>query len=66
MQVQTTTVTTETMSVENNQFQITNFEEAVTAFCDCCPNQATGTKDELARRGWWVGQNEQFCGECNF
>lgn len=65
MQVQTTTITTETMTAIGANFQITTFEQATTAFCDCCDNQASGTKDELKRRGWYLGQREEFCPECN-
>ena len=63
MQIQTRT---KTMPVQNINFQITSFEQTTTAFCDCCDNQATATKDELKRRGWGFAQGSEFCPDCNF
>jgi len=65
MQIQTTTITTETMEVLGDNFQITTFEQSISAFCDCCSNQASGTKTSLENSGWYLGRNEQFCPECN-
>lgn len=65
MQVQTTTITTETMKLTDAAFKITTLEQTTTAFCDCCDNQSTGTKDELRRRGWGFAQGAEFCPDCN-
>lgn len=65
MQIQTTTITTEKMNVEGDNFQVTVFEQTTTAFCDCCDNQSTGTKDELKRRGWGFANGAEFCPMCN-
>jgi hypothetical protein len=65
MQIQTTTITSETQSALGESFQITTYEQTTTAFCDCCPNQGTGTRKELERRGWYLGSREEFCPECN-
>lgn len=66
MTVETTTITTDNMTVENLPFTITTFEQTTTAFCDCCPNQATGTKEQLKRQGWSFGNGSEFCSECNY
>lgn len=42
-----------------------NTNETVKAFCDCCDNQADVPKTQLENRGWYLGQREQFCPECN-
>jgi hypothetical protein len=55
MQTQTLTITTETMNASGENFQITTFENRISAFCDCCSNQASGTKIELQNQGWFVG-----------
>ncbi len=65
MQVQTTTTTTETMNAGGANFQIKTVEQTTTAFCDCCPNQSTGTESELKRRGWGFGNGSEFCPDCN-
>lgn len=65
MQIQTTTITTENQIALGENFQITTFEQSITAFCDCCPNNQTGTKSQLENQGWFLGQREQFCAECN-
>ncbi len=64
MQIETTTKTTQSQTVEGVNFQITTFEQSISAFCDCCPNQSSGTKSSLENSGWFLG-NEQFCPECN-
>lgn len=66
MQVQTTTITTETTTAIGANFKVTTFEQTTTAFCDCCPNQSTGTVNELKQRGWTVSQGSEFCPECNY
>ncbi len=66
MQIQTTTITTETTQVLGANFQITVIEQEITAFCDTCPNNSTATKQTLINRGWHLGSREQFCPECNF
>lgn len=66
MQIETTTITTETMNVIGTNFQITTYEQSISAFCDCCPNQANGAKEILENRGWFLGSQSQFCPECNF
>lgn len=65
MQVQTTTITTETINAAGADFQVKTYEMKITAFCDCCDNQATGTEKQLKTRGWYCGRNEQFCPNCN-
>lgn len=65
MQIETTVITTETTQVLGSNFQITTFEQSITAFCDCCDNNQTGTKTQLKNNGWHCGRNEQFCPECN-
>lgn len=66
MTVQTLTITTETTQADGVNFKVTTFEQTVSAFCDCCPNQQTGIENGLRRAGWHLGQNEQFCPDCNF
>lgn len=66
MTVQTLTITTETTQAAGANFKVTTFEQTTTAFCDCCPNQANGTKEGLERQGWSMGSREQFCPDCNF
>lgn len=66
MQVQTTTTTTEIHTAETANFIVTTFEQQTVVFCDACPNQETGTRKELERRGWYLGNREEFCPECNF
>lgn len=66
MQVQTTTIETTNTAAAGANFQVTTFEQKTTAFCDCCDNQSTGTKDELKRRGWEFGGGAEFCPECNY
>lgn len=46
--------------MENNS---TN--ETINAFCDCCDNQANGTREQLAANGWGFGRGSEFCPECN-
>ena len=65
MLAETLTITTETQIADGVSFQITTFENTITAFCDCCSNSADGTKSELENRGWHCGRNEQFCPDCN-
>lgn len=65
MQIQTTTKTIENQTVENVNFQLTTYEQKLSAFCDCCSNNATGTREALENRGWYLGRREQFCPECN-
>ena len=66
MTVETTTVTKQQAEVENISFDVTIYEMRTTAFCECCPNEASGTRTSLESQGWHLGQNEQFCPECNF
>ena len=66
MQVETTIITTELQTVFGQTFEIKTYEQSITAFCDCCPNQATGVKDNLINQGWYLSQREEFCPECNF
>lgn len=65
MQYQVTTIATETINVVGANFQITTFEQKTSAFCDCCNNQAHGTKAELVSQGWGFGSGSEFCPECN-
>lgn len=67
MQIETTTITNETMNTTNGAtFKITTFEQSISAFCDCCDNQANGAKEILENRGWFLGSQSQFCPECNY
>ena len=66
MQIQTTTITTETQNVFGQNFVINTYEQTVSAFCDTCDNQANGAKANLERQGWSLGSNSQFCPECNY
>jgi hypothetical protein len=65
MQIQTTTTTTENIIAANVPFTVTIFEQTTTAFCDTCPNQASGTKEGLENSGWNLGKREEFCPNCN-
>ena len=65
MQIQTTTITTETTTAAGLPFRVTTYEQTTTAFCDCCDNQATGTENELNRRGWQFYRGAEFCPNCN-
>ena len=65
MQVQTTVVATEHLTVENTNFRVITHEQSITAFCDCCSNEAFGKANDLKARGWHLGSREQFCPECN-
>lgn len=66
MQVTTTTITTENATVIGTNFQITTFEQSVSAFCDCCDNRASGAEETLIGQGWYLGSRQQFCPECNY
>lgn len=66
MQIQTLTITTETTTAVGANFKVTTFEAKLTAFCDCCENQATATKTELNQRGWGFTRGAEFCPDCNF
>ena len=63
MQTQTTITTETTNTTDGMVFLVTTFEQTTTAFCDLCDNQATGTIDELKRRGWTFGGGAEFCGD---
>ena len=63
MQIQTTTITTETIPVSLDFFKVTTYEMPIIAFCDCCANQASGTKTELENAGWSFGKGS--CLEVN-
>lgn len=65
MQIQTTTITTETAEVFGANFQVTTFEQTTTGFCDVCGDRQTGTADSLRAAGWYLGRNEHFCPNCN-
>ncbi len=45
--------------------QIENTTNTINAFCECCDSEVRADKSSLENCGWWVGQNEQFCPECN-
>lgn len=57
--------TVQNQTVLGSHFQITTIEATISAYCDCCDNQATGTKSQLENRGWYCGSREQFCPEHN-
>lgn len=66
MQVTTNITTTETAQTSDGaNFRITIFEQRICAFCDICPNEASGNRQALESQGWHLGQKEQFCPECN-
>ena len=65
MQIQTTTITTENTQVLGTNFQITTFDQKTTAFCDCCRNSQSGTKEQLKNYGWGFSQGAEFCPNCN-
>ncbi len=65
MQIQTTTTTTETIQAAGANFQVKTYEMKITAFCDYCDNNASGTEKQLENRGWYLGRREQFCPDCN-
>lgn len=66
MQIETTTVTTETQIVFGENFIINTVEQNASTVCDCCPNQAVGAKEMLQNRGWSLNGDSQFCPECNY
>lgn len=65
MQIETTTITTENTIAANVPFTVTTFEQTVSAFCDCCDNEANGAKETLENQGWYLGSKAQFCPNCN-
>lgn len=66
MQVTTNITTTETAQTgDGSNFKITIFEQRTSAFCDTCPNEASGSSEALENQGWLLGNREQFCPECN-
>lgn len=66
MQIETTTVTTQTQQALGQNFVIRTYEQSVSAFCDCCDSQANGARETLENRGWFLGSQSQFCPECNY
>jgi hypothetical protein len=65
MQIQTTTITTETITALDANFQITSFEMKTKGFCDVCGTRKSGSTETLEREGWYLGKREQFCPACN-
>lgn len=65
MQIQTTIITTEQTTSFGVNFQITTFEQTVSAFCDTCSANDEGTETVLENQGWHLGRREQFCPNCN-
>ena len=65
MEATQTTITTETMQVQNLHFTITTFEQTVFAFCDVCETTDEGAAEHLKQSGWFLGKYEQFCPKCN-
>ena len=66
MQIETTTVTTQTQQALGQNFVTKTYEQSISAFCDCCNNQANGAREILENRGWFLGSQSQFCPECNY
>lgn len=66
MQFTITTIEAKNTVAANVNFQVTVYEQKTTAFCDCCDNTSTGTKQELKNRGWGFGNGSEFCPECNY
>ncbi len=65
MQIQTTTITTENLKVQNLPFTITTFEQKREVYCDICGSQDEGTDAELKRRGWTFDRGlAEFCPNC--
>lgn len=42
-----------------------NENKTVSAYCDCCDNQARGTQEQLVSNGWGLGNGSEFCPDCN-
>lgn len=66
MQIQTTVVTTQTQNVFGQDFSITTYSQTLSAYCDCCDNQANANRQTLENQGWYLGEKAQFCPECNY
>ena len=66
MQIQTTITTKETQNIEGSFFEIKTIEQTTSVFCECCSNQATGTKEGLRHQGWSFGNGCEFCPTCNY
>lgn len=66
MAFQTTTIATQTQTVDSAVFQITTFEQRITVFCDCCDATETGTKTQLENRGWLLCGTSEFCDEHSY
>jgi hypothetical protein len=60
-----TTVTTETMKVDEINFTVRTFEQKVTGFCDVCGEQETGNEQGLINAGWQLNSRFQLCPTCN-
>lgn len=65
MQMQTLTVTTETVNIENSVFVVSTYDLTTTGFCDICGKQETNSKDNLRASGWHLDAKEHFCPDCN-
>ncbi len=65
MQIQTTIIETSQTAALGATFQVTVYEQSISVFCDCCSNQATGTKDALRNQGWSFFNGSEFCPNCN-
>ncbi len=39
--------------------------KTISAFCDTCDAQASGTKEQLQSDGWGIFPTCQFCSHCN-
>ena len=66
MQTTTLTITTERVKAGSDLFRLTSYEMKTEAICDICGTEASGADANLRRSGWHLGQNEQFCPECNY
>lgn len=65
MQTQTLIITTEAAQACGVNFTVTVYELKISAFCDCCSAQASGTAQQLESAGWELNPTCQFCPTCN-
>lgn len=42
-----------------------NQNEKINAYCDICDRDQIGTEEVLTGCGWYLGNHEQFCPNCN-
>jgi hypothetical protein len=42
-----------------------NTNETTNGFCDICGEQEINVKENLILSGWFIGNREHFCPNCN-